>query len=107
MSSTLKYIIITLLVLVLLVIATIVYRMFFQFDADEISIYAREEAAKYGSDSAAVYNTIMEGVQYILKSHNLTQQVLRSAKGTNTDPEQELVNAAINQNISFGYLARA
>lgn len=106
MSTKLKYILITLLVLVVLVIAAVVYRMFFQFDQNEIRIYIREESAKYGPNAAAVYNIIMEGVEYVLSSHNLTQQVTRSARGTNTDPEQELVNAAINQCISFGYLKK-
>jgi hypothetical protein len=106
MSTNLKYILITLTVLVFGAVAMIIYRMFFQFNEKEIHTYIMEESAKYGKDSAAVASIIAEGVEYILSSHNLTQQVLRSARGSNTDPEQELVNAAINQCIAFNYLKR-
>jgi hemoglobin-like flavoprotein len=106
MSTKLKYIIIGLMVLILGVIAAVIYRMFFQFNIKEVNIYAREHAAKYGSQSDAAYTTIMDAVEYILSSHNLTQQVTRMARATGTDVEQELVNAAINQSIAFGYLEK-
>jgi len=89
--------------LVLVSITFIIYRMFFQFDNSEVKIYVREEAAKYNS-SVDVYNTIMRGVEYVLASHNLTQNVLTVARATNTDREQELVNAAVNACRSFGWL---
>lgn len=106
MSTTLKYILITLAALIVAVIAAVIYRMFFQFNASEIRIYAREQAQKYGAASQDAYDLIMDAVDYILSSHNLTQQVLTSAKASNIDLEQELVNAALNQCISFKYLQR-
>ena len=106
MNQRLKYILIALTVLVLAVVAFIIYRMFFQFDSKEINIYIREEAAKYTGNEAAAFAIVSEGVDYILSDHNLTQQVVRSARASNLDVEQELVNAAINQCISFGYLER-
>jgi len=103
MSASLKYILFGLIALVTVTIGFIIYRMFFQFNQDEIKIYVREQAARY-KDAAASYSVIMAGVEHILGSHNLTQQVLRSAASSGTDKEQELVNAAINQCIAFNYL---
>lgn len=103
MSNTLKYIIIGLSVILLAVIAFIVYRMFFQFDSKEIRIYVNEEASKY-ADKATAYSLIMDGVEHILSSNNLTQQVLKTARATNTDKEQELVHAAVNQCKAYNYL---
>lgn len=105
MSKTLKYILIGLIAMILVVIAVIVYRMFFQFSASEIKTYINDEAVKY-KDQAAAFEIINDAVEYILGSHNLTQQVLRSARATNTDKEQELVNAAIMQCKLFNYLPK-
>lgn len=105
MAKNLKYIIIALVVIILAAVAVILYRMFFQFNQKEIRIYANDEAVKY-KDQAGVYNLIMDGVEYILSSHNLTQQVLKTARATGTDKEQELVNAAIMQAKNFNYLPK-
>lgn len=106
MNTKLKYILIALTVLALAVVGFIIYRIFFQFDNKEVQIYIKEEADKYGSNSSAAFAIIAEGVDDILASHNKTQQVLKSAKASNLPSEQELVNAAINQCISYGYLSR-
>lgn len=103
MSTTLKYTVFALIALVTVAIAAIVYRMYLQFNQSEVRIYVREQADRY-KDKAAAYRIIMDGVEYILSSHNLTQQVLRSARATGTDKEQELVNAALNQCVAFKYL---
>lgn len=99
----LKYTLLVLGVILIAVIAVIVYRLFFQFSAKDINEYINEEAVKY-QDKEAACKIIKDGVEYILSSHNLTQQVLKSAKTTNTDKEQELVNAAVNQCKAFNYL---
>lgn len=99
----LKYTLLILGVILIAVIAVIIYRLFFQFSAKDINEYINEEAAKY-QDKEAAYKIIKDGVEYILGSHNLTQQVLKSAKVTKTDKEQELVNAAVNQCKAFNYL---
>lgn len=103
MSTALKYTLMALVALVTVAIAAIAYRMYLQFNQQEIRVYVREQAARY-KDQAAAYRIIMDGVEYLLGSHNLTQQVLRSSRATGTDKEQELVNAAINQCIAFKYL---
>lgn len=103
MSTSLRYLIMGLVAIVTVAIVAIVYRMFLQFNQSEIRVYVREQAERY-KDKAAAYRIIMDGVEYILSSHNLTQQVLRSSRATGTDKEQELVNAAINQAIAFRYL---
>jgi len=103
MSTNLRYILMGLVTLVTVALVAILYRMFLQFNQKEIQVYVREQADKY-KDKAAAYRIILDGVQYILSSHNLTQQVLRSSRATGTDKEQELVNAAINQCIAFKYL---
>ena len=103
MSKTLKFALIGIVVLVLGVIAVITYRMFFQFNSSFVKQYAQEEAAKYANKEAA-YKYIMDSVEYILSSHNLSQQVLKTAKVNNSDKEQELVFAAVNQCKAFKYL---
>lgn len=103
MTKQFRNILILITALVTIVVALVIYRMFFQFNWKEIQGYIREEAAKY-SDPRAAAEIITEGVENILSSHNLTQQALASARATKTDKEQELVNAAINQCISYNYL---
>lgn len=105
MSKSLKFIIIALVALIGAAITIIIYRMFFQFDMKEVAVYVDEEAAKYGPKKLAAAAIIMDGVEHILSSHNLCQQVLRSARATGTDKEQELVSAAINQCKAFRYLS--
>ena len=73
MTKTVKYILITLIVLILGTVAVIIYRMFFEFNSAKIKEYASKEAAKY-KESPEVYSLIMDGVEYILASHNLTNQ---------------------------------
>jgi hypothetical protein len=102
---TRKNIIIGLVVILLIAMAFVAYRLFWQFNSKDVSDYINEEADKYGTDKAAVAQVIRDGVEHILASHNLTQQVLRSAKGSGVPKEQELVHAAIMQCKSFGYLA--
>lgn len=105
MSTALKYIIIVLISIVMVVIAFVVYRIFFQFNENEIKIYAQEEASKY-KDKAGVYSIILEGVQNVLQSHSQSQQLLTVASRTGTDKEQLLVQAAIGQARAFGYLPK-
>jgi len=105
MSSALKNIIIGLIALILVVVAFVVYRIFFQFNENEIKIYAQEEANKY-KDKAGVYSIILEGVQHVLQSHSLSQQVLKVSKSTGTDKEQILVQTAIGEAKARNYLPR-
>lgn len=106
MSKQFRYILIAITALVTVIVALVIYRMFFQFNWKEIQVYVREEAAKYSNPGAAA-EILTDGVEHILNSHNLTQQVLRNARATKTDKEQELVNAALNQCIAYNYLPRA
>ncbi len=103
MSTKLKYLAYGILFLVIATFFVVIYRMFFQFNMNEIRVYVRDEAIQY-ANPAAVSTIIMEGVEHILASHFYTQQVLRVAAETGTDKEQVLVNAAINQCVSFKYL---
>ncbi len=103
MNKALKWVLLIVAVMVVLIIGSIIYRLFFQFDIEEIKVYAREEAEKY-KDKAGVYRIIMKGVEHILLSHNLSQQVLTSASGTHTDKEQQLVFAAIGECQARKYL---
>jgi uncharacterized membrane protein len=100
---TTKNIVIALVIMILISLILIVYRMFFQFDQREIKIYVMDEAEKY-TDKYEAYKIIMDSVNYILSSHNLTQQVIRASKINKTDLEQELVHSAIMHAKSFTYL---
>jgi chemotaxis signal transduction protein len=103
MSSTLKYIIIGLIVLIGATLAVIMYRMFFQFKSELIKQYVMAEAVKY-KDKESAYAIILDGVEHILSSHNLTQQVLKTAAANQSGKEQELVHAAIMQSRSLDYI---
>lgn len=103
MSKSLKYILIGLVAIIFVVVCVIIYRMFFQFSAKDIKAYVNDAASKY-KDKEAVYMIIMDGVEHILGSHNLTQQVLKTAKATGIDKEQELVSVAVQQCKAYGYL---
>lgn len=105
MSNSLKIIIYSLVAIVAIAMIVIVYRIFFEFDNNEVKAYAKDQADKYG-DKKAAYNIIIEGVNHILSSHNQTLQVKQIAKASNTSREMELVNAAVNDAISKGYLQR-
>lgn len=103
-NKSLKYMLIVLGVLIISVTAFIVYRMFFQFNSKDIKEYIKDEAIKYKGSEKEAYEIINDGVEYILSSHNLTQQVLKSAKISKIDKEQELVHAAVMQCVAFNYL---
>ncbi len=101
---TTKNLLIAVVLVVAVAVTLIIYRMFFQFKSKDISIYIDEEAVKYGPDRAKVYGIIQDGVEHILASHNLTQQVLKTAAGNNIPKEQVLVHAAIMQCQVNGYI---
>ena len=103
-NKSLKYILIALGVLILGVIAFVIYRMFFQFSAKDVKAYVNDEAIKYTGSEKEAYEIIMDGVEYILSSNNLTQQVIKSARASKIEKEQELVHAAIMQCKAFNYL---
>lgn len=88
--------------IVLLCVA--MYRMFWQFNDKDVKTYIEEEAAKYGDQKDKVSAIIKDGVEHILSSHNLTQQVIKTAKGSGTPPEMELVHAAAKQCRAYGYI---
>ena len=103
-SKALKYITIGLVALIIVVVCVVIYRMFFQFSGKDIKAYATDAASKY-KDKDAAFKIIMDGVNHVLSSHNLTQQVLRTAKATGIDKDQELVSVAVQQCKTFGYLS--
>lgn len=103
MSKSLKYILIGLIVLIAVTMAVIIYRIFFQFNNELVKRYVMTEAVKY-KDKDAAFAIIMDGVEHILGSHNLTQQVLKTAAANKSGKEQELVHAAIMQSKSLDYI---
>lgn len=103
MTTNLKYIVTGLVLMITIVVVVIIYRMFYQFNPKDVSQYANDASSKYKNPTAA-YGVIMDGVEHILSSHNLTQQVLRVARETGIDKEQELVSVAVQQCKAFGYL---
>lgn len=90
--------------IMLLIAGFILYRIFWQFNDKDVKTYIDEQARKYVGNEAKAAQIIKDGVEHILSSHNLTQQVLRSAKASNTPREMELVNAATAQCRAFGYI---
>jgi len=99
-----KNLIIAVVAFLFVLVAVVIYRMFLQFNSKDIAIYIDEEASKYNEDRQTAFKLIQDGVEHILSSHNLTQQVLKSSRASKTPKEQELVHAAIMQCKSLGYL---
>lgn len=92
-----------LIILLLVVIMIAVYRYFFQFNNKLVKEYIKDEADKY-ADPKAVTDIITDGVKHILASQSLTNQVLRDAKNSGTEKEQELVYASVMQCKLYNYL---
>lgn len=103
---TMKNAVIGIILFVLVIIVIVAYRMFFQFNSKDISTYINEEANKYPANNNDVYKLIQDGVEYILSSHNLTQQVIRSASVSNIPKEMELVHVAVLMAQNNGYLEK-
>ena len=98
-----KLLIYALIILLLVVIMIAVYRYFFQFNNKLVKEYIADEANKY-KNTKEVNQLITDGVKHILKSSNLTKQVLADAKNSGTEKEQELVYAAVMQCKLYNYL---
>lgn len=82
-----------------------IYKMYWQFNNQDVSDYIKEEIAKLPEDKrAASYKIINDGVNDILSRRNQTKQVLAMAKTYGTPPEMELVHAAVMQAKNLGYL---
>lgn len=91
-------------VIVLVVIASFVaYRLFFEFNKKTIEGYIIAGTADY-SDKATASRIMRDGVQHILSSKSLTDQVKEYAKASNIPCEKALVDAAILQAKAYGYL---
>jgi hypothetical protein len=95
---------IALSVLVLVLISFVVYRVFFEFQNSLVAKYINEEASKYGNNTP-VTALLTESVQHILKSADLTEQVRKYAEASGLEKERVLVDVALLQCRSFGYIA--
>lgn len=100
---TTKNLVIAMVLFFAVLITVIAYRMFFQFNSKDVAIYIDEAASPY-EDKEKAFKLIQDGVEHILSSHNLTQQVLTISKANKTPKEQELVHAAVLQCVANGYL---
>lgn len=83
------------------------YRMYFQFNAQDVRDYINDEANTFPPDKRlAVFKILKEGVDDILKDRELCSQVLAVAKMNGTPPEMEIVHASIMRSRAFGYLVK-
>lgn len=101
---TQKNIIIAIVAFLFIALVVVVYRMFFQFNSKDVAIYIKEEADKYQGNEDVIYKLIQDGVEHTLSSHNLTQQVIKSARASKVPKEQVLVHSAIMKCKAYGYL---
>jgi hypothetical protein len=99
---TQKNLLIAIVLLIGVAACIIVYRLM-QFKSKDVAVYIDEAASQY-PDKEIAFKLIQDGVEHILASHNLSQQVLKSAAASKVPKEQELVHAALMQCKSFGYL---
>lgn len=103
MNKKLKIAIIAVIAIVAVLVIITVYRMFFQFKRSKVKDYAAMAANTTGAPNEA-YRLIIECAENILKSSDLSKAVLISAKIDNVDPELALVQAALAQCYSLGFI---
>ena len=104
MSKALKFAFIALFLFILIVIICYVYRMFFQFKMATVKSLAMQYANNT-ANPVDCYKIIINGCQDILFSIDRTEQIKIMAQNDNMSPEQELVNAAINNAIASGFIS--
>lgn len=98
-----KIIMYTLAVLLLVVIAYVVYKIFFQFDNATVQTEVTTASNSYATPASAVI-IINDAIKHIMASTYLTQEVLDYATVSGIPKEQVLVNAAVAQATNMGYL---
>jgi transcription termination factor NusB len=85
-----------------------IYKMYWQFNDQDVKDYITEEVNKYPADyRAANYKQINDAVRSILRSRSEVKEVLAKAKAAGTPNEMELVHAAVMQCKAYGYLKNA
>lgn len=99
-----KILLYAVIVVVVTLLVVFIYRFKFEFNNDKVKSLIQEEADKYGSNSASVYEIIHENVQHILKSSDLTKQVRLYAKANNLPKEKVLVDRAVIQAQNDKYI---
>jgi hypothetical protein len=99
-----KYALIGIVLLILVSAVVMVYQVFFQFNNKRVRALIMDESKNY-SDPQSAYKIMHEAVMHVLHNRSLVKQVFSYARATGTEVEQVLVNAAINECKSFGYLA--
>ena len=92
-----------LLFLVALLAIMYAYRMFYLFNAAKVKSYATDAASKTGSPDLA-YKLIIEGVEYIKASQDLTAQVKIKAEIEKIELEKAIVLVAFKNLQSSGYI---
>lgn len=105
MKNSTKYLIVGLIAIVLILLAVVVYRMFFMFKRSKVKAYATEQANLTGNPDV-VYQMLIEGCENILKSQDLTKQVKLSAQVEGIEIEKALVLTALNNCYSSGFIAK-
>lgn len=95
-----KIAIAVLILLIIILMAFIAYRLWFEFDNKTIQGYINQEAAKY-QDPTGTAVIINDSVKDILNNRNLVRQVKDFAKLSNITLEQALVSAAIAEAKTF------
>lgn len=105
MKAPVKYLCIGLIAIVSVLLAVVVYRMFFMFKRSKVKAFAVEEANLTESPDV-VYQLLIEGCENILKSQDLTKQVKLSAQAEGIEIEKALVLTALNNCYSSGFIAK-
>lgn len=104
-SSKGVIILITLLLIAVMAVYYGLYRMYLQFNPQDVKDYITEASAKYDvNNRAAAYKIIQDGVKEILRDRLETRRVLIIAKVNGTPKELELVHAAVMSAKGYGYL---
>jgi hypothetical protein len=102
-SLALKIGVAVMILALLILIAYIAYRIWWEFDNTAVQSYINQESAKYQNPASAAV-LINDSVKNILESRTLTKQVKDFAANNNMTKEQALVTAAIAEAKNFGYL---
>jgi len=105
MKNSTKYLIVGLIAIVSILLALVVYRMFFMFKSAKVKAFATEQANLTASPDV-VYQLLIEGCENILKSQDLTKQVKLFAQVEGIEIEEALVLTALNSCYSLGFIAK-
>jgi flagellar basal body-associated protein FliL len=92
-TKPIKIMLYLVLAIILVIMAMVVYRMFFMFSKEKVNAAIKAESESY-ADAGAAANLLREMCEYIKRSQDLTSIVCQTAKADKAEKETVLVRQA-------------